>query len=250
MRQSSKASSPVVEPEMPIFGSSLDTSKPGASDSTRNAEIPECAGLGVGLREDGVEARHARVRDEALRPVEDVLVALTARGGAHRGRVGARPGLGERVRGQPLARREPRQIALLLLLRAGELEPERAELLHREDQPARRADLRDLLDRDEREQRPGAEPSVLLGEEEPEDVVLAEQLDDVPRELVRLVDLGGARRDPLARELPHEVAQLALLAVQDIPGHGRKANARGSRSPASRPGRGAAAPTRAAAAAG
>ena len=41
MRQSSKASSPVVEPEMPSFGSSLDTSKPGASDSTRKAEMPE-----------------------------------------------------------------------------------------------------------------------------------------------------------------------------------------------------------------
>jgi hypothetical protein len=35
-----------------------------------------------------------------------------------------------------------------------------------------------------------------------------------------LVDLGGARRDPLARELPDEVAQLALLVVQDVPGHG------------------------------
>ena len=42
MRQSSKVSSPVVEPEMPIFGSSRATSNPGASDSTRNAEIPAC----------------------------------------------------------------------------------------------------------------------------------------------------------------------------------------------------------------
>ncbi len=112
--------------------------------------------------------------------------------------------------------REPRQPALLLLVAAGELEPERAELLHREDQAARRADLRDLLDRDQREQRPGAEPAVLLGEEEPEDVVLAEQLDDVPRELVRRVDLGRARRDPLARERADELAQLPLLVGQRI----------------------------------
>ena len=83
--------------------------------------------------------------------------------------------------------------------------------------------------------------AVLLGEEEPEDVVLAEQLDDVPRELVRLVDLGRARRDPLARELPHEVAQLALLAVQDLPGHGRKANGTRIEITGSRPGRAAAA---------
>ena len=40
-RQSSKRSSPVVEPAMPIFGSRRATSKPGASDSTTKAEIPE-----------------------------------------------------------------------------------------------------------------------------------------------------------------------------------------------------------------
>ena len=40
MRQPSKASSPVVEPEMPIFGSSRVTSKPGVSASTTKAEMP------------------------------------------------------------------------------------------------------------------------------------------------------------------------------------------------------------------
>ena len=115
--------------------------------------------------------------------------------------------------------RELRQVLLLLLVGAGDLEPERAELLHREDERRRRADLPDLLDRDEREERAGAEPAVLLVEEEPEDVVLAEELDDVPRELVRLVDLSRARRDPLARELADEIAQLALLVGQDVPGH-------------------------------
>ena len=103
----------------------------------------------------------------------------------------------------------------------GELEPERAELLHREDEPARRADLRDLLDRDEREERPGAGAAVLLVEEEPEDAVLAVELDDVPRELVRLVDLGRARRDAVARERADELADLELLVGQRLPGHGR-----------------------------
>ena len=159
------------------------------------------AGVGIGLREDRVEVRDGRVRDEALRAVEDVLVAVAPRGRAHRRRVGARARLGQRVRGEPLARGEARQEARLLLLGARELEPERAELLHREDEPARRADLRDLLDRDEREERAGAGAAVLLVEEEPEEAVLAEELDDVPGELVRLVDLRRPRRDPLAREL-------------------------------------------------
>ena len=49
--------------------------------------------------------------------------------------------------------------------------------------------------------------------------VLAEQLDDVPRELVRLVDLRRARRDPLARERAHELADLPLLVGQRLLGH-------------------------------
>ena len=52
--------------------------------------------------------------------------------------------------------------------------------------------------------------------------MLAEDLDDVPGELVRLVDLGRARRDPLPRERPHELADLALLLGEDVPGHGRR----------------------------
>ena len=42
MRISSNASSPVVEPLIPIFGSSRVTSNPGVSASTRNAEMPPC----------------------------------------------------------------------------------------------------------------------------------------------------------------------------------------------------------------
>ena len=66
---------------------------------------------------------------------------------------------------------------------------------------------------------PVPEPPALLVEEQAEELVLAEELDDVPRELVRLVDLGRARRDPLARERAHELADLALLVAQDVPGH-------------------------------
>ena len=204
---------------MPIFGSSRATSKPGVSDSTTNAEMPEWPALGIGLREDRVHVRHRGVGDEALRAVEDVLVAVPASGRSHRGGVRARACLGERIGGEPLARGETGQEALLLLVAARELDRERAELLHREDQPARRADLRDLLDRDQREQRPRARSPVLLVEEEPEDAVLAEELDDVPGELVRRVDLGRARCDSLPRDRPHEVADLELVVGQLLPGH-------------------------------
>src|SRR5204862_120948 len=79
---------------------------------------------------------------------------FAARLRAHRRRIRAGAGLRQRVGGEPLAARELRQEALLLLLRSRQLDPERAKLLHREDQPARGADLGDLLDRDQR--HPGA----------------------------------------------------------------------------------------------
>ena len=56
-RASSKASSPVVEPLIPIFGSSRVTSNPGVSASTTNAEMPSWPRRGIGLGEHGVELR-------------------------------------------------------------------------------------------------------------------------------------------------------------------------------------------------
>src|SRR5205807_3125233 len=47
-----------------------------------------------------------------------------------------------------------------------------------------------------------------------------EELDDVPGELGRLVDLRGTGRDPLARERTHELADLALLVGERVDRHG------------------------------
>ena len=56
-----------------------------------------------------------------------------------------------------------------------------------------------------------ADPAVLLVVQHPEEVVLAEHLDHVPRKLGRLVDLRRPRRHPLPRDRPHQLADLALL---------------------------------------
>ena len=76
--------------------------------------------------------------------------------------------------------------------------------------------LRQLLDRHEGQQRARADAAVLLVEHHPEEVVLAEELHHVPRKLAARVDLGRARRNPLARERPHQPANLALLVGQRI----------------------------------
>ena len=178
-------------------------------------------GLRIRLRENGVEVRDARIRDEPLRAVEHVLAVVDARRRAHRRGIGAGAGFRQRVRAEPLPGGKPRQPLLLLLLVPRQLQAERAELLDGEDETARRADLRDLLDRDQREQRPSSEPAVLLVEEETEEVIVAEKLDDVPGELVLLVDLGCPRRDPLARKRAHQVPKLALLVAQRVVRHAR-----------------------------
>ena len=78
------------------------------------------------LRGGAVGHRHAdanigvvRVGGERLRAVEHPAIAVANRGGARAGRVRSGFGLGERPAADPFARRQFRQIFLLLLFRAG-----------------------------------------------------------------------------------------------------------------------------------
>ncbi len=75
----------------------------------------------------------------------------------------------------------------------------------------RRARLGDLLDRDRQHQRAGAGAAVLLPERQSEDVVLGQQLADVPRVLGARVDVVRARRDPLLGDLADRVAEVEVL---------------------------------------
>ena len=65
----------------------------------------------------------------------------------------------------------------------------------------------------------GADAAVLLVEHQPEEPVLAEELDHVPRKLGGGVDLGRPRPDPLAGERPDELADLPLLRAQSVARH-------------------------------
>ena len=177
------------------------------------------AGARVGLREHRVEAGDARVRDEPLRPVQNIVVALTPGRSREARRVGAGTGLGQRVGGQNLTRSETRQPRRPLHIGARELETERAQLLRCEEQARSGAHLRDLLDRDQGRQRARPRPADLLGEEQPEEAMLTEDLDDIPGKRVRRVDLGRPRSHPVGRDRTHEITDLPLLRGQRIPGH-------------------------------
>jgi len=149
-------------------------------------------------------------------PVDDPLVAVADRAGAHAAGIGAGLDLGERESRRPLAARELRQVALLQLLGPEQLDRERAELLHHQHQSGRRARLRQFLHRDVERQRARPGAAVLLVEREREDVLLGQQLPQVVRVLGLLVDLGSPRGNPLAGDLADQVAERDLLLAEGV----------------------------------
>src|SRR5262249_41618013 len=132
------------------------------------------------------------------------------------GGVRARARLGERECGGDLTRGEARQIAALLLRVAAEDDRIAAEVLHEEDRGGRRAGPRHLLRGETEGQRAGGAAAVLLGDGEPHQALLAEELELIGRVLAGLVDVRGQRRDALAGDLTREVADRSLLVAQVV----------------------------------
>ena len=125
--------------------------------------------------------------------VRAVLVACRR---ARPARVAARAGLGQPVRADHLALRHRHEEALLLLVRAGQVERPAAEARVRgHDQPERAPDAADLLDRDRVGQRvePGA--ALVLGDRDAEPAELADAPDDLGREAALALVLVDDRRD-------------------------------------------------------
>ena len=172
--------------------------------------------LGIGHGEDRDQVGDRAVGDEPLRTADPVAVAVADGAGPRRGRVGPGLGLGQGEADQPLPGRQPRDPAGLLLGVAGEQDRQRAELVGRQDQPGRRARAAELLDRQADRQEIAAEPAVLLGERQRQDVLGGQQLAEVLRELAGSIDLGGARRDLLVGQDPDRLAQQRLVLGQSV----------------------------------
>jgi len=92
------------------------TGQIGRADEVRHAAMFRNVGIGAG--DQNAELRVVPARRPDLRPVDDVLVAITHRPRSEVGEVGARVGLAEHLTPDFLARQNLRDIAFLLLRRA------------------------------------------------------------------------------------------------------------------------------------
>ena len=166
----------------------------------------------LGPRGDAEDLAHARVGDEDLGAVEHVVVALVHRGGGGAAGIAARARLGQPEPAQHLARREQRDVALLLLLGAELHDRRGAEVGVRADgEGMTRVHLGHLVDGDVVGELVHPRPAQLLAPGHAEEAELAHLLDVVPGEGRGAVQLAGHGRHFRAGELAHHLAHLVVL---------------------------------------
>ena len=163
-----------------------------------------------------VRARLAGVGDEPLAAVEHpraaVRAVLVAGGRPRPARIAAGPGLGQPIGADDLAAGHRHQVALLLLVRAGQVERPAAEArVRRDDQPERAPDPPDLLDRDGVGQGVEAGPALVLRDRDAEPAELADAAHDLGREASLALVLVDDRRDLGEHEVADRLAEQGVL---------------------------------------
>ncbi len=187
---------------MPSLSSFCAVEKPFMPFSIRNAVMPRAPGvrIGLGIDHDGLGDRP--VGDPELRAVEDVAVALLVGAGAHRNDVGAGAGFRHRQRADVLAGNQLGQVFLALRVVAVAADLVDAEVgVRAVGQADRGRGAGDFLHRHAMGEiaHAGAAPFLLDGDAEQAE--RAELRPQIAREGVGAVDLVGARRDLVLREV-------------------------------------------------
>ena len=161
-------------------------------------------------RKHQMQLRDAAAGDPVLAAVDDVAAApaVGARGHLAGGR--SRAGLGDADRRLVACEH---QLGGELLLGLGAVMHhgrDRAHVGLDHDPPGDAADLRHLVDHQRCFEETEAKAAILLGNGHPEEAGLGQRLHIVPGILLCSVDLGGARRDGLARQRARTLLQLKL----------------------------------------
>ena len=202
-------------------------------DQEQRDRVPSLRAIGGG--DDHGQVAEERLGDEALGAVQHPAAVRARSGrGLHPRDVGARAGLGLRDAADlPAAHHRGKVAALLRLRGVGEqhVAHELAQELRVRDH---RGPARELLLGDAPAHGVGARAPVFRRHGHAEEVELRHALVEVPRELVRAVDLRRARPDLALGKLAAQVADLAL-GLGEVEVHG--GNPRWRRGRAGAPGR-------------
>ncbi len=191
----------------------------------------------VGRREAHDPRRLAGVRDEHLRAVEPVLVALPYRGRLDARDVGAGVGLGQREGRDEIAAQRRRQVAGAQRLGPVLVDEVGAhQRLHRRRRGDRQRAPRELLGEQAVRHHVGVGAAVPLGIAEGQVPELADAPEQPGRELPALVERRRRRRHLRVDEARHAPAELLLLARErDHPGAPRRRRVAASSTRRSRP---------------
>ena len=168
---------------------------------------------------DHVRAGLPGVGDEPLAAVEHPRAAVGAVLEAGRrprpARIAAGARLRQPVRADDLAGGHRDEEALLLLVRAGQVERAAAEArMGRHDQPERAPHPADLLDRDGVGEGVETGAALVLGDRDAEPAELADAADDLDRKASLALVLVDDRRDLGQHEVADRVAQEGVLGRQ------------------------------------
>ena len=152
--------------------------------------------LRVGHGEQHQVIRHRSAGDPGFAPIDHVVIAVAHRPAAHRARIRAGHGLGQRVGADGLAAGYRGQVLLLLRLGAV-LEDAVAEqrVVHRHDRAVGGVHLADLFQRQHVCQRVHACPAVFFGHFDAHEAHLAHLFDRLDGKFARFVELCGDRGD-------------------------------------------------------
>ena len=148
--------------------------------------------------------------------VEHPVVAVTHRAALHRGGVGAGLALREPVGERGLPRRERGEVAGLDVVVRGDDQRHRAELVHRGDQRAARADPGDLLDDDAGRQGVGPHAAVLLGHVRREEVAGHEGVVRLLRVAGLLVDRRRVGGDLVLGHRPDGLTDRLVVLAEPV----------------------------------
>ena len=187
-----------------------------SSASRTNALDAARAGdLRIRPREEEERARVPPVRDPLLRAGDAPAVAFRVGARAQRARVRSGLGLGERERAEMLAARERRHEARPLLVGAEREERQRHRTrVHGDRHADAGVRARELLEHEDVREEVRARTPVLLGDARSHQAELGELREELAREAVVAIPLGGVRLDLLAGEFARERLDLALLRAE------------------------------------